>query len=113
MSNDGVVRYQNRLLQVKNQGRRTAPPQAKVAVCELEDGRLAIRYRGQALVWEEIQQPPQPAILPAKSMAAVCFVRRPRADHPWRKPILGTRFHPAVGVAPRPRFAEDSTSAPP
>jgi len=113
MSNDGVVRYQNRLLQVKNQGRRTAPPQAKVAVCEWEDGRLAIRYRGQALVWEEIQQPPQPAIRPAKSMAAVCFVRRPRADHPWRKPILGTRFHPAVGVAPRPRFAEDSTSAPP
>ncbi len=111
ISNDGVVRYQNRLLQVKNQGRRTAPPQAKVAVCEWEDGRLEIRYRGQALVWEEIQQRPQPAHQPTKAVAAVCSPRRPRADHPWRKPILGIRLHPAVGVAPR--VAEDSTSAPP
>jgi hypothetical protein len=111
ISNDGVVRYQNRLVQVKNQGRRTAPPQARVAVCEWEDGRLEIRYRGQALVWEEIQQRRQPARHPDKAVVAVCSPRRPPADHPWRKPIWGTRLDPAVGVAPR--LAEDSTSAPP
>jgi hypothetical protein len=112
IGNDGVVRYQNRLLQVKNQGRRhTARPQAKVMVCEWEDGRVEIRYRGGALVWEEIQQRPQPAIKPAKSVAAVGSPHRPRADHPWRKPILGTRFNPVAGVSPH--LAADSTSAPP
>jgi len=111
IGNDGVVRYQNRLLQVKNQGRRTAPPQAKVIVCEWEDGRLEIRYRGQVLVWEQIQQRPQPASKPAKSVAAVCSPHRPRADHPWRKPILGTRFNPTAGVGSH--LTGDSTSAPP
>ncbi len=111
LGNDGVVRYQNRLLQVKNQGRRTAVPQAKVMVCEWEEGRLEIRYRGQALVWEEVQQRPQPAIHPSQSVAAVCSPHRPRADHPWRKPILGTRFNPAAGVGPR--LARDCACASP
>jgi len=111
IGNDGVVRYQNRLLQVKNQGRRTAPPQAKVMVCEWEDGRLEIRYRGQVLIWEEIQQCPQPVVKPAKSVAAVCSPHRPRADHPWRKQILRPRFHAAAGISSR--LAGDSASASP
>jgi hypothetical protein len=111
IGNDGVVRYQNRLLQVKNQGRRTAPPQAKVIVCEWEDGRLEVRYRGQVLVWEEIQQRPQPALKPTKSVTAVCSPHRPRADHPWRKPVLGPRLNSAAGVGPR--IAGDSACAPP
>jgi len=49
-------------------------------------------------------------VKPAKSVAAVCSPHRPRADHPWRKPILGTRFTPAAGVGPR--LAEDSVGAP-
>ncbi len=61
-SNDGVVRYQNRLLQVKNQGRSTAPPPSKVVVCEWEDDRLEVRYRGQSLNWEEIPELPKPKV---------------------------------------------------
>lgn len=111
LSNDRVVRYQNRLLQVKNQGRRTALAQAKVIVCEWEDGRLEIRYREQVLEWEEIQQRPQPAIQPAKSVAAVRAPHRPRADHPWRKPMLRSQFNPAARVGSR--LAEDSACSPP
>jgi hypothetical protein len=111
ISNDAVVRYQNRLLQVKNRGRRTVPPQSKVVICEWEDGRLEIRYRGQALVWEEIQERPHLAIKTTKSVAAVGSPHRPRADHPWRKSFLGTRFHSATGVGPR--LAGDSACAPP
>ncbi len=50
-------------------------------------------------------------VKPAKSVAAVCSPHRPRADHPWRKPILGTRFTPAAGVGPR--LAEGSALSAP
>jgi hypothetical protein len=69
ISNDGVVRYWNRLLQVKNQGRRTTPPQPKVMGAAWEDGRLDIRYRGQAVAWEEIWEHPKPAVKAAKPIA--------------------------------------------
>ena len=111
ISNDGVVRYQNRFLQVKNQGRRTAPPQSKVIVCEWEDGRLDVRYRGQALSWEEIPEPPKPAAREVKSIAPVRPSNRPRADHPWRKPFLSPRSSAGSGIDTG--FAGDSACASP
>ena len=60
IGNDWVVRYENRFLQVKRQGRHYAPAKAKVVVCEWEDGRLEIHYRGQKVEWEEIVKQPQP-----------------------------------------------------
>ncbi len=47
ISNDWVVRYENRYFQLE----RTSdypPRQAKVTVCEWEDGRTEIRYKGKA-----------------------------------------------------------------
>ena len=61
IGNDWVVRYENRFLQVNRQGNRQAPAKGKVAVCEWEDGRVEIRYRGQKVSWEEIAERPQPA----------------------------------------------------
>ena len=46
IGNDWVVRYENRFLQVNRQGNHQAPAKGKVAVCEWQDGRLEIRYRG-------------------------------------------------------------------
>jgi hypothetical protein len=111
ISNDGVVRYQNRFLQVKNQGRRTAPPQSKVVVCEWEDGRLDVRYRGQALSWEEIPEPPKPAAREVKSIAPIRPPNRPRVDHPWRKPFLSPRSRAGSGISTR--LAGDSACASP
>src|SRR6202035_1668980 len=101
ISNDGVVRYQNRLLQVKNQGRRTAPPQSKVVVCEWEDGRLDVRYRGQSLNWEEIPELPKPKVQKTRTIITVRPPSRPGADHPWRKPFLNPRSDSGAGISTR------------
>src|SRR5215472_11502159 len=56
ISNDWVVRYENRYFQLE----RTSdypPRQAKVTVCEWEDGRIEIRYQGKARPHREIEAP--------------------------------------------------------
>jgi transposase len=54
ISNDWVVRYDNRLFQVQAQSRKYAPAQGKVVVCEWQDGTVEIEYRGRKLPWKEI-----------------------------------------------------------
>ena len=86
LGNDWVVRYENRYFQVKRQARHYAPAKAKVMVCEWEEGRLEIRYRGRAVAWEEIAAPALAAVRPVappspgKRKGAI-----PKADHPWRR----------------------------
>jgi len=84
ISNDWVVRYENRYFQLERSS-DYPPRQAKVTVCEWEDGRIEIRYKGKARPHREIE-PPQPA------ERAVQLVEKPPrpsrwkppADHPWR-----------------------------
>src|SRR6266699_621727 len=54
IGNDWVVRYDNRLFQVQAQSRKYAPAQSQVVVCEWQDGRVEIEYRGRKLPWKEI-----------------------------------------------------------
>ena len=54
ISNDWVVRYDNRLFQVQAQSRKYAPAQGKVVVCEWQDGTVEIEYRARKLPWKEI-----------------------------------------------------------
>jgi hypothetical protein len=88
ISNDWVVRYENRYFQLE----RTSdypPRQAKVTVCEWEDGRIEIRYQTKARPHHEIEAPPpaEPAIRlidkPPKPSRW-----KPAAGHPWRKSVL-------------------------
>jgi len=84
ISNDWVVRYENRYFQLERSS-DYPPRQAKVTVCEWEDGRIEIRYKGKARPHREIE-PPRPA------ERAVQLVEKPPrpsrwkppADHPWR-----------------------------
>src|SRR6266436_6061216 len=86
IGNDWVVRHDNRYFQVKAQARHYAPAKSKVTVCEWEDGRLQIRYRGRAVVWEEIPGPvPVQAVRPREATAKKQKPPTPRADHPWRQ----------------------------
>jgi transposase len=88
VSNDWVVRYDNRLLQLERQSDQ-APARSTVVVCESVDGRLEIRYRNHVMRWTEIvgtgvspdRVVPVPMARPAPPV-----VRPPRvaADHPWR-----------------------------
>lgn len=88
ISNDWVVRYENRYFQLE----RTSdypPRQAKVTVCEWEHGRTEIRYKGKARPHREISAPRPPEITigfldkPPKLSGW-----KPSAGHPWRKSAL-------------------------
>ncbi len=94
ISNDWVVRYENRFFQLQAQSRHYAPAQGKVLVCEGRDGGMTIEYRGRELRWEEISAPARPSAPPptagsenAVRQAAPAPKRKwvPPADHPWRQ----------------------------
>ena len=89
ISNDWVVRYENRYFQLE----RTSdypPRQAKVTVCEWEDGRIEIRYKGKARPHREIAAPePRPLKWGEKTPRPSHW--KPPADHPWRTRSRGWR----------------------
>jgi hypothetical protein len=86
LGNDWVVRHDNRYFQVQAQSRQYAPAKGKVTVCEWEDGRLQICYRGRAVAWEEIPGPvPAPVVAAREAKAKKPKPPTPKADHPWRQ----------------------------
>ena len=83
ISNDWVVRYENRWLQLE----RTSddpPRQAKVVVCEWEEGRIEIRYRGKARPHREIA-PPRPPVIEWRAKPPRRSLWKPPNNHPWRR----------------------------
>ncbi|MDE3180811.1 MAG: hypothetical protein KGM47_14280, partial [Acidobacteriota bacterium] len=87
VSQDWVVRYENRCLQLERQRCHYAPAKGKVVVCEGPDGSLGIEYRGQALRWHEIPAPARPRVELKRAVVAPGQAKRkwaPPADHPWR-----------------------------
>jgi transposase len=90
LSNDWVVRYENRLLQVQRRSRKYALAGAKITVCEWQDGVLELRYRGQKLDWEEIAAlPPRPERPSAYQPTGRRRGSKPAANHPWRSAAIG------------------------
>ncbi len=101
ISDDWVVRYDNRFFQLEPQSRHYAPARGKVWVCEGREGSLAIEYRGRPLPWQEIQPPARPSAqeamqpsesgvtqpTPARRIAKRKWV--PPANHPWRQAVRG------------------------
>ena len=90
LTNDWVVRYDNRYLQVARHGRHYPPAHSTVRVCEYEDGRLEVLYRGQVVGATEIPAPrrsiaPPTAAAAGRPLPPAGPRRRPAADHPWRR----------------------------
>ena len=89
VSQDGVVRYANRYLQLAAQS--GAPAQSKVWVCEARHGNLSIEYRGRSLRWKEIAAPVKPAmansVRPSVRMAVPKRKWVPPKNHPWREAV--------------------------
>jgi len=90
VSEDWIVRYHNRLLQLQPQSRHWAPAKSRVWVRENEAGELAIHYRNQRVGYREWRAstalgegrgaapspaPPSPSL--RRSLA-------PAPNHPWR-----------------------------
>jgi len=91
VSEDWVVRYNNRLLQLERQSQHWAPAKCRVRVRENEAGEVAIHYRGQRLLFRELKastalsegrgaapSPAPPSPILRRSLP-------PASDHPWRK----------------------------
>ena len=83
LSNDWVVRYGGRLLQVERHSYRHAPARSKVIVQEWESGKLEIRYRGQKIAWKEILALPERPV--AEKVRKRLRPLPPSATHPWRR----------------------------
>jgi hypothetical protein len=114
MGNDWVVRHDNRYFQVKAQARRYAPAKARVTVCEWEDGRLQIRYRGRAMAWEEIPAPVQAGtVSPVEATPKKTKPPTPKADHPWRKDYRKMRSWSKPGIPLAPAISVTVPSASP
>ena len=86
LSNDWVIRYDTRYLQVARQSHQ-APARSTVLVRENASGAIEIRYRGRAMRWSELAAPPPqpPAARAVPRLPAAAVGRPPRADHPWRR----------------------------
>jgi transposase len=86
VSNDWVVRYDNRYLQLARQS-GLAPARGTVLVREDVDGQIEIRYRSRVLRWTEIRRPLTAALAvhaPSAPRRPAVGSRVPCADHPWR-----------------------------
>lgn len=100
ISNDWVVRYENRYFQLE----RTSdypPRQAKVTVCEWEDGRLEIRCQAKARPHREID-PPQPAEQAIRPVDKPRKASRwkPPASHPWKRPGPAALLRATTSASP-------------
>jgi transposase len=92
LSNDWVVRYHNRLLQLERPSGRM-PARSTVVVGEARNGELTIRYRGRLMPWREIVPgAPLVAVAPRPPITVVVpqpprVIRKyhPNRDHPWRR----------------------------
>ncbi len=87
VSNDWVVRYQNRWLQISQASSPYVSAGAKVTVREQSDGSLRLVYGGRRLEWQEFVPPAaKPKVRPAVTVRSVHV--KPAADHPWRRRLL-------------------------
>jgi transposase len=84
LAEDWVVRYHNRLLQVKPGVVAGLAPGKRVSVCEYRDGSLHLFWGLQELDWREVEvRPATPAPAPPPSRRNRPW--EPPADHPWRR----------------------------
>jgi transposase len=91
ISEDWVVRYQNRLLQLERPSRPRVPAKSRVLVRENEAGELAIHYRDHPLVFREVKAASTElsegrgaAPSPAPPSPRLRRSLPPAANHPWR-----------------------------
>lgn len=100
MSNDWVIRYDTRFLQMARQSGH-APARSTVLVRENAAGALEMLYRGRLMRWSEIPAPPaKPATSqPVQALTSTTPSRghHPAADHPWQRG--GEDYRPRLQLA--------------
>ncbi len=107
ISQDGVVRYEGRFLQIERES-GYAPAEGKVLVSEGRDGGLRVFYRGRQVKCREMAAPPPrrkpPQIVDRQAVEIRKKLHRPASDHPWKRcpvkpsqPEVAERFGGAGG----------------
>ena len=96
VSNDWVVRYANRLLQLERHSHQP-PARSTVQVFEDAAGQIEIRYRARRMRWTEIVPPPVTTPTPpVVTRPSAPLPKRPSgrvgpgglsADHPWHQAV--------------------------
>jgi hypothetical protein len=120
ISDDWVVRYENRYFQMEGRG-HYAPARSKVLVCESRHGQMTIEYRGRALRWREIPAPAPVAVSQAPLLShppqvPIAFGKRkwtPPLDHPWKQAARRGARQKALREATAARPSLAGPSAPP
>jgi transposase len=117
VSEDWVVRYDNRFFQLQPQSRHYAPARGKVLVCEGRHGNVAIEYRGHALKSQEIPAPSKPDAAVQRTSEAVPPTAKKNwvrpANHPWREAARRAMEKRASNGAVAPRLSLALPCAPP
>ena len=94
VSNDLVVRFENRFLQLKAKRNQSLGAGARVTVQQGRDGELRVRFQDRAVAFDEIDRP-QPKGRAEPKQRAVRRPRKPAADHPWRRPLRSKKRNTA------------------
>jgi transposase len=88
ISNDWVVRYEGRYLQIERQS-GYAPAAGKVMISEGRDGSLRVFYRGRPVECRQIAapapKPKPPRIVNRQAVEIRKKLYRPANDHPWKR----------------------------
>ena len=86
VQNDWTVVWHNRWFQLGAGEQKQRLVKKKVQVCRLLDGTMRLQYRGRELQWKELpERPARVKVAKPKLVATGKPVKKPRADHPWRK----------------------------
>jgi len=94
VSEDWVVRYKNRLLQLERQSQHWAPAKSRVVVRENEAGEIVIHYPGQQLTFRELSRASRamseergaaPSSAPPSPGPSRWHAYTPPPEHPWRR----------------------------
>jgi hypothetical protein len=107
VSNDWVVRYDNRHLQIERQSHRP-PAKSTVTVYEAATGQLEIRYRDRVMHWTEIAAPRPKLVAPVAPGSSRPPMPRPgprrrgqSGDHPWHHGVEDCRARLQVAASRR------------
>ena len=92
VSNDLVVQYRNRWLQIEAKGQKVlVSPGSKVVVQERQDDQLTLLRSNTVLRWHELMERPTARAPIAKRRVVTRPKTVPTAEHPWRRPFQSAR----------------------
>jgi hypothetical protein len=94
VSNDWVVQYHNRWLQIENEQHKTlVRAGSEVVVREHRDAALTLLLDGAVLRWHEIAERPRKE--PPALKRRVINRPKPSLQHPWKKSIIHAAERPS------------------